>query len=351
MSTERIIIIENNEPTFNKLKEFIGNSGSYDIPIEYNEITDAIHQENGSSISKLINSKIKEYGSEISAFIIDLQLSDGISYGGIDATQQIRRKPDEVPYWRSIVPIIVYTQYPNRKKQALEAGASTVIKKFSKLEDGQKLIELKNSWKQKLDDHFSDTLLPQIKMYCEWYSDAMEKIRLSPLKLKEAVINFFISCRNKPEIKHAFIMTSFASDYLGKIKDAAQAMEENYYVEAHIANTEGKIDDAIYAEVQGHMYCCDFGIGVFFDDSSKGCTINPNLSIEVGFMMALEKPICYLKDKKLNTYPIDLAHNHYTEYLNEENDKGLKNMEEALFKWLDDTGTKNGIKKRETRIA
>jgi bifunctional UDP-N-acetylglucosamine pyrophosphorylase/glucosamine-1-phosphate N-acetyltransferase len=48
------------------------------------------------------------------------------------------------------------------------------------------------------------------------------------------------------------------------------------------------------------IYGCGFGVAVF--DRLLSDDFNPNVALEVGYMMALHKPLCLLKDKRLSPY-------------------------------------------------
>ncbi len=65
----------------------------------------------------------------------------------------------------------------------------------------------------------------------------------------------------------------------------------------------------LFPNVRTYMHGCSFGIAVFerllHDD------FNPNVSLEVGYMMALGKPICLLKDGTLSTLQTDLVGRMY----------------------------------------
>jgi nucleoside 2-deoxyribosyltransferase len=53
------------------------------------------------------------------------------------------------------------------------------------------------------------------------------------------------------------------------------------------------------------MHGCGFGIAVF--DRIEEESFNPNISLEVGYMLALKKPLCILKDRTLKTLHSDLV--------------------------------------------
>jgi hypothetical protein len=57
---------------------------------------------------------------------------------------------------------------------------------------------------------------------------------------------------------------------------------------------------------------CGFGIAVF--ERLTQDQFNPNVSLEVGYMMALRKPVCLLKDLTLHSLSSDLAGKIYENF-------------------------------------
>ncbi len=61
----------------------------------------------------------------------------------------------------------------------------------------------------------------------------------------------------------------------------------------------------LFPNVLTYIYGSKFGIAVF--ERLEEENFNPNVSLEVGYMRALKKPICLLKDKTLKTLQTDLV--------------------------------------------
>jgi nucleoside 2-deoxyribosyltransferase len=68
----------------------------------------------------------------------------------------------------------------------------------------------------------------------------------------------------------------------------------------------------LFANVETHMHGCGFGIAVF--ERIEKEDINPNAALEVGYMEALEKPVCLLKDKTLAALQSDLMGHLFEEF-------------------------------------
>ncbi|MEY2793989.1 MAG: hypothetical protein RJA76_1981 [Bacteroidota bacterium] len=91
--------------------------------------------------------------------------------------------------------------------------------------------------------------------------------------------------------------------------------------------------DDLFANIKTYMHCCDFGIGVF--ERILEDNFNPNVSIEVGYMMGLRKKVCLLKDQTLNNLPTDLMGKLYKPFDPQNIEKTLPDQ---LEKWMQDKG-------------
>lgn len=97
-----------------------------------------------------------------------------------------------------------------------------------------------------------------------------------------------------------------------------------------------RADDKWYADdvmenIQTYMHGCSFGIALF--DRIKTNYFNPNVSLEIGYMMALNKPVLLLKDSTLDSLHTDLVGKLYHEYDFQNPSETLPNV---LDKWLND---------------
>ncbi len=89
----------------------------------------------------------------------------------------------------------------------------------------------------------------------------------------------------------------------------------------------------LYYNILSYIYAADFGIAVF--ERIEDEIYNPNVAFEVGFMTALNKPVCLLKEKTLKNLPTDIIGKLYKTF-------DISNLEESLDKninkWTDDRG-------------
>jgi nucleoside 2-deoxyribosyltransferase len=89
--------------------------------------------------------------------------------------------------------------------------------------------------------------------------------------------------------------------------------------------------DDLFSNIKTYMHCCDFGIAIY--ESIKQNDINPNVSLEVGYMMALNKKVCLLKDESIQGLMSDLAGKLYKPIDMFDIENSIK---EHLTKWLID---------------
>ncbi len=91
----------------------------------------------------------------------------------------------------------------------------------------------------------------------------------------------------------------------------------------------------LFPNVMTYMNCCKFGIAIF--DKLDKNEFNPNVSLEVGYMLALKKPICLIKNKVLKVLHADLIGKLYKMF----SPRNIENtINKEVSRWLDDKGYK-----------
>jgi hypothetical protein len=93
--------------------------------------------------------------------------------------------------------------------------------------------------------------------------------------------------------------------------------------------------DDLFFNVLTYIHGCGIGIAVF--ERTEAEEFNPNVSLEVGYMLALAKPVCFLKDYELRALPTDLAGKLY---INLDLRAPGITIHGALDRWLADKGLK-----------
>jgi len=89
--------------------------------------------------------------------------------------------------------------------------------------------------------------------------------------------------------------------------------------------------DDLFSNVLTYIYGCNFGIAVF--ERLETDDFNPNVALEVGYMRALKKPVCLLKDKTIKTLQTDLLGKLYKSF---DPQDPANSMPTELEKWLRD---------------
>lgn len=133
--------------------------------------------------------------------------------------------------------------------------------------------------------------------------------------------------------KVGFIMTRFGDTVAhNKITAAVRTGLASHGINALRADDKEYHDD-LFPNVLTYIYGCSFGVAVF--ERLEVDDFNPNVSLEVGYMLALSKPVCLLKDKTLRTLQTDLVGKLYKSFDPQDPDVSIP---PELQKWLMDKG-------------
>jgi hypothetical protein len=131
--------------------------------------------------------------------------------------------------------------------------------------------------------------------------------------------------------KVAFIMMQFGrSKAHTAIVDSIRNALQNHGITALRADDKDYHDD-LFPNILTYVYGCTFGIAVF--ERLETEQFNPNVSLEVGYMLALQKPVCLLKDSTLRTLNTDLVSKLYKPF--DPQDPGAS-IPEPLLRWCRD---------------
>jgi len=150
-----------------------------------------------------------------------------------------------------------------------------------------------------------------------------------PIEIKESLERFK---RDYPDpTKVAFIMMQFGkTDSHEKIVKAIRNVLNSHGIEGVRADDREYHDD-LFPNVTTYMYGCGMGIAVF--ERIEEDEFNPNVSLEVGYMFALQKPVCLLKDKTLKTLHADLVGKLYKAF---DPQDPINSIPIEISKWLKD---------------
>lgn len=150
-----------------------------------------------------------------------------------------------------------------------------------------------------------------------------------PLEINESLERF---TRDYPDLRrNAFVMMKFGKTRgHNEIINAIKSTLEKYSINALRADDKQYHDD-LFPNVLTYIYGCRFGIAVF--ERLEEDDFNPNVSLEVGYMHALKKSVCLLKDKTLNTLHTDLVGKLYKVFDPQDPESTIPN---ELERWLRD---------------
>jgi len=137
----------------------------------------------------------------------------------------------------------------------------------------------------------------------------------------------------------AFVMMRFAGTPLHlQILEAVRSTLERHRIVAVTADAKQYHDELFY-NVLTYLHGCNFGVAIF--ERLESDEFNPNVSLEVGYLMALGKPVCFLKDSTLKALHTDLTGKLYRAFNPQEVDTSVPR---AVGAWLRD---KNLLADRE----
>jgi hypothetical protein len=176
---------------------------------------------------------------------------------------------------------------------------------------------------------FKDYIENQLKNKKMIISYNINVLKEHPLEITES-LKMFIN--DHPHYKrNAFIMMSFSdTEYHRIIAHVIRTTLEKYGIKALRADDKYYNDD-LFPNVLTYLWGCSFGLAVF--ERLEAEDFNPNVSLEVGYMRALGKPICLLKDKNLKSLQTDLVGKLYTPFDPQDLEGSIPG---SLEKWLRD---------------
>lgn len=150
-----------------------------------------------------------------------------------------------------------------------------------------------------------------------------------PIEINESLERFK---RDYPDpTKVAFIMMQFGkTNAHQEIVKAIRKVLISHGIEGVRADDLWYHDD-LFSNVMTYMYGCGMGIAVF--ERIEEDEFNPNVSLEVGYMFALKKPVCLLKDKTQKTLHSDLVSKLYKSF---DPQDPINSIPIEISKWLKD---------------
>ena len=131
----------------------------------------------------------------------------------------------------------------------------------------------------------------------------------------------------------AFIIMQFESTKLHTdIVFSIKKTLKEHNIEGLRADDKQYMDD-LFPNVKVYMHACDFGVAVF--DRITEDDFNPNVTLEVGYMLGMGKDVLLLKDKTLKSLSTDLTGRLYKQFNTTDVQETLP---QQIKKWLSDKG-------------
>jgi len=152
-----------------------------------------------------------------------------------------------------------------------------------------------------------------------------------PVEIQESLARFKDDYPDSGKV--AFIMMQFGRTKAhADIEKAIRSALDSHGLIGVKADDKQYHDD-LFPNVLTYLHGCGFGIAVF--ERIEAEEFNPNVALEVGYMFALRKPVCLLKDRTLKTLPTDLVGKLYKAF---DPQDPLKTIPSQISQWLADKG-------------
>lgn len=185
-------------------------------------------------------------------------------------------------------------------------------------------------WRTKLD--FLDSVISSLGEYSPRRTAKVPNT-IEPPELQHSLERFRAEHPSPNNV--AFIMMQFRqTDAHGEIVSAIREACAGHGINALRADDK-EYHPQLYPNVQTYMHGCASGIAVF--ERLESDDFNPNVSLEVGYMLALGKPVCFLKDRTLRNLQTDLLGHLYRSF---DPQHPTDSIPAELEKWLADKGLK-----------
>lgn len=229
---------------------------------------------------------------------------------GIDIANpnQFRSLWDWYGYWSSTLP-----KYQNRRDYVQQLYNDAVI-------------PLENVLDQlKSNPGLSTDLSQSLKLGV--YRQTIESAERIPIEIKDSFRRF--QADHPDPLKAAFIMMKFGSSNVHDAITAAIRSTLSPFGIQGLRADDKQYSDDLFPNIMTYMHGCGFGIAVF--ERIDADDFNPNVSLEVGYMLALRKSVCLLSDKTLKKMQTDLVGKLYSPF---DTYDIMNTINTQLSKWL-----------------
>jgi hypothetical protein len=153
----------------------------------------------------------------------------------------------------------------------------------------------------------------------------------TPVEIQESLERFK---EDHPDsARTAFMLMQFGQTRAHE--EIAAAIKEGLAVHGIIGvrADDRQYHDDLFPNVLTYMHGCGLGIAVF--ERIEAERFNPNVALEVGYMFAMRKPVCLLKDRTLDTLHADLVGKLFRQF---DTQNPGETIPPVVSKWLSDKG-------------
>lgn len=328
---KKVLIIDDEETHYDALKQWLTKNGFGVIPKSFNDMDEASRSAE-YELFNWIDELIMDNYLDLKLIICDIYFNEDHNKG-IKIVKHIRELKTLNPYyWTSLIPIIGMTNHTDYKIKIVEAGANLAFDKtdvFTVDEDNNITFSKKHKKTEIIDQLYSYSLRfeQQIK---DFYPNDLDK-RINRFMLKQ---------HNK---RTAFIMIDFRhkEEYAEKV--VKEVLKEKFDIIGHIADAPGGQNDSrVWENIEVFMHGCDFGIAIYVDDTgpdkdgkTRDNMMNPNVSVEVGYMRGLKKDVLFFKHRSIPSLPSDFQRDNYAPFDDAESLK--KKLITVVGNWIENT--------------
>jgi nucleoside 2-deoxyribosyltransferase len=141
-------------------------------------------------------------------------------------------------------------------------------------------------------------------------SDDVARLEEAPLHIRDSLQRFKADYPDPAAV--AFILMQFRDTK--PHQEIVQAIKDGL-AEHDITGVRAddkEYHDDLFPNVLTYMHGCGMGVAVFEHIEAK--SFNPNVALELGYMYAMRKPLCLLKDQNLTALHSDLMGKLYREF-------------------------------------
>ncbi len=229
----------------------------------------------------------------------------------------LARSDDKVTFeqWR-YAPQQVYTQMIDGIEQNLHRFALDIEKQLRAIV-AQPAVQTSSLVTQGASQFFSS------------YLKGLMMASTPPIEITESLQRFK---RDHPDpAKTAFLMMQFGATTLhAEMVKAIRETGQKHGIAVLRADDKEYHGD-LYLNVLTYMHGSGFGIALF--ERLVREDFNPNVSLEIGYMLALRKLVCLLKDNTLRALQTDLVGQQYRSF---DPQNAAKSIPEVLERWMSD---------------